>query len=126
MKNRTIQLFIAGSMLMAAVYAQQTPAADNTKVNARDQQPGAMTADKQKVDARDQDIARKIRRAVIGDKNLSTYAHNAKIIVRDGTVTLKGPVRSQDESDSLFRKAVTVAGDGKVVNQLDIAPRKSK
>jgi osmotically-inducible protein OsmY len=124
--NRTIHCLIAGSLLAAAALAQQIPAADNTKVNARDQQPGAATADTQKMDAHDQEIARQIRRAVVRDTSLSTYAHNAKIIVRDGTVTLKGPVRSRDESDSLFKKAVTLAGDGKVINQLDIAPPESK
>ena len=35
-----------------------------------------------------------VRKAIIADKDLSTYAHNVKIITKDGTVTLKGPVKS--------------------------------
>ena len=40
---------------------------------------------------------RKIRRSVAGDKSLSTYGHNVKIISQHGKVTLKGPVNSDDE-----------------------------
>ena len=56
-----------------------------------------MTADQQKMNAADQEITRKIRRSIIADKSLSTYAHNIKIISQDGAVTLKGPVKSDAE-----------------------------
>jgi osmotically-inducible protein OsmY len=118
------QLTISATLALCAATAQQPPAADNTKVNVRDQQDGAATADRQKMDKADQETARRIRRLIVTDKSLSTYAHNTKIIVRDGTVTLKGPVRSDEEKDSVAKKAISVAGESKVINQLDVAPHK--
>jgi hyperosmotically inducible periplasmic protein len=94
---------------------------DNTKVNKRDQNPGAVTADQQKMNAADQEITRKIRRSIIADKSLSTYAHNIKIISRDGAVTLKGPVRSDGEKKTVMAKAVAVTGSAdKVTDQISV------
>jgi len=59
------------------------------------------------------------------DKSLSTYAHNVKIITQDGKVTLKGPVRTQEEKAAVEGKAVTIAGDGNVTSQIEIATPKS-
>ena len=44
------------------------------------------------------------------DKSLSTYAHNVKIVTQDGQVTLKGPVRSEDEKKAIEAKATEGAG----------------
>ena len=102
----------------------QTPA-DNTKVNTRDRAKGAVTADQQKENAVDRELAQKIRRSLIQDKALSTYAHNVKVIAQGGQVTLKGPVRSDDEKRAVEAKAVEVAGAGHVINQISIAPQKT-
>jgi osmotically-inducible protein OsmY len=72
----------------------------------------------------DRDIMQKIRKAVVADKSLSTYGHNVKIISEHGKVTLKGPVRSDDESKNIEAKAVEIAGAGNVTNQLSVAPNK--
>jgi hyperosmotically inducible protein len=104
--------------------AMQAPA-DNTKVNTRDQAKSAVTADQQKNDATDRDLTQKIRKALIQDKTLSTYAHNVKVISQGGQVTLKGPVRSDDERQNVEAKAVALAGAGHVTNQISIAPKKS-
>jgi hyperosmotically inducible periplasmic protein len=40
-------------------------------------------------------------------------------------VTLKGPVRSDDEKAGIEAKAVAIAGEGNVTNQLKVAPPKS-
>jgi osmotically-inducible protein OsmY len=72
----------------------------------------------------DRAITQKIRKAIHDDKSLSTYAHNIKIITQDGKVTLRGPVRSEDEKSNLQAKAVEVAGQDNVTNQLEIAPPK--
>jgi hyperosmotically inducible protein len=50
--------------------------------------------------------------------------HNVKIISQDGKVTLRGPVRSEDEKSNIEAKAVAVAGQGNVTNLLEIAPPK--
>jgi hyperosmotically inducible protein len=72
----------------------------------------------------DRAITQKIRKAIHEDQSLSTYAHNIKIISQDGKVTLRGPVRSEDEKNNIQAKAVTVAGEENVTNQLEIAPSK--
>ena len=46
------------------------------------------------------------------DGFLSMNAKNVKIIARDGTISLKGPVDSQQEKDTI----ATAAGD----NQLEV------
>lgn len=89
---------------------------DNTANNKHE-----MTkADQQKESQADRELARKIRKAIVDDKNLSTYAHNVKVIVRDGEVTLKGPVKSDEERAAIESKASSVAGAGKVQNQLTV------
>ena len=114
-------LFVGVSMLVASPSIAQTPA-DNTKANAKDRSKGAVTADQQKENAGDRDIASRIRQSIVSEKSLSTYAHNVKVIVRDGRVTLKGPVRSKDERETVEAKAIEVAGAGHVTNQITIAP----
>ena len=96
---------------------------DNTKVNKRDRNPGEATADRQKMNAADRKLTAEIRKSVMADKALSTYAHNVKIISQDGIVTLKGPVRSDDEVKTIVAKAVEVVGSpDKVVNQMSVKP----
>ena len=99
---------------------QQTPP-DNTKQNKDQTNP---TADQQKMNPADRAITQKIRKAIHEDTTLSTYAHNVKIIAQDGKVTLRGPVRSEDEKSNIEAKAVAVAGQGNVTNQLEVAPSK--
>jgi hyperosmotically inducible periplasmic protein len=100
--------------------AQDAPKSDNTKINKGDAKPGAVTADQQKMNASDQEMTKSIRRSIMADKFLSTYAHNVKIITQDGTVTLKGPVKSDSEKQAIVAKAVAVAGADKVTDQLSV------
>ena len=102
----------------------QSPAPDNTKVNARDRAKDALTADQQKENVTDRDLTRSIRRAISQDKALSSYAHNVKIITQAGQVTLKGPVRTEDEMRVVEAKATEVAGAGHVTNQMSVAKQK--
>jgi hyperosmotically inducible periplasmic protein len=130
--RRIVVAFTLASALLVPVISagaqapadkQQTPA-DNTKVNERDRAPDAVTADQQKENTSDREITQKIRRALVEDKTLSTYAHNVKVVAQDGQVTLKGPVRTEDEKKAVEAKATEVAGTGHVTNQLSIAPDK--
>ena len=59
----------------------------------------------------------------MNDKSLSTYAHNVKIITQEGQVTLKGPVRSESEKQTIETKATEVAGANKVTNELNVKPQ---
>jgi osmotically-inducible protein OsmY len=72
----------------------------------------------------DRETTKKIRSALTDDKSLSTYAHNIKIITTDGMVTLKGPVRSEDEKSAIEAKAREIAGDSKVTSNLTVASPK--
>src|SRR4029450_11978015 len=101
----------------------QTPP-DNTKVNARDRSKDAQTADQQKENETDRELTRSIRRALMDDKTLSSYAHNVKVITQGGHVTLKGPVRSEGEKRVVETKATKVAGAGHVSNQMSVAGSK--
>jgi hyperosmotically inducible periplasmic protein len=117
-------LLLSGSFLIAQPVGQDSSVpADNTKVNQRDQNANEPTASQQKMDRTDRDITQQIRRAVIQDKSLSTYAHNVKIITQNGQVTLKGPVRSEDEKRAVEAKANEIAGPNKVTSELDIKPK---
>jgi hyperosmotically inducible periplasmic protein len=100
-----------------------SPAPDNTKVNQRDKNQAEPTADQQKENRPDREISRQIRRSIVQDKTLSSYAHNVKIIAENGMVTLKGPVRSDEEKAAIEAKAADIAGKGKVNSQLEVKPK---
>jgi len=120
-KTSALALAFLLSASWAPAHAQVQP--DNTKVNKQDRNPGAVTADQQKGNTSDRDLTAKIRKAIVADKSLSTYAHNVKIVSQNGTVTLKGPVRSDAEVQAIVAKATEIAGSSyKVDNQLSVKP----
>jgi hyperosmotically inducible periplasmic protein len=139
MMNRTANsrnpLPLLGVLLLLAVglFAIPKPSSagfrqeqsDNTKMNKGDATKDTTTADQQKMNPSDRAMTQKIRAEIMKDKSLSTYAHNVKIITQDGKVTLKGPVRTQDEKASVEAKAAAIAGDANVTSQIEIAPPKS-
>jgi len=116
---------VALTIVSAAARAQDSaaPAADNTKVNQRDKNKAEPTADQQKENQPDRELARQIRRSIVQDKSLSSYAHNVKIIAQNGVVTLKGPVRSDEEKTAIEAKASEIAGADKVTSQLEVKPK---
>ena len=105
-----------------AISEKEGVAADNSKINQRDQNKDEVTADQQKQNKSDIEITRNIRRAIVKDDSLSTYAHNIKIITQDGAVTLKGPVKSAEEKAEVEKKAAAVAGAGRITSEIGIAP----
>jgi len=108
-------------MLAAAQTSDSTAQPDNTKVNQRDRNADQPTADQQKNDRSDRMLTKNIRKSIMSDKSLSTYAHNVKVISQNGTVTLKGPVKSDDEKRAVIAKAVEVVGSpDKVTDQISV------
>jgi hyperosmotically inducible protein len=93
---------------------QTTPPPDNTGTNKQ----SGPTADQQSQTKADLALVQKIRQAIIKNKTLSTDAHNCKVITQDGAVTLRGPVNSAKEKDTVGRIALSIAGAGKVTNEL--------
>lgn len=94
--------------------------ADNTGRNVRDRDDATVTPEDQGESASDRKITAAIRRSIVKDKSLSLDAHNAKIITRNGVVTLRGPVDSQAEKQKLQSIAEKVRGVKRIDNQLEI------
>jgi hypothetical protein len=96
-------------------------APDNTAKNERDRGKAEATADQQKENKADRELARQIRQSLIKDKSLSTYAHNIKIIALNGEVTLKGPVKTDDEKLAIEAKAAEAAGGAdKIKSEIEV------
>jgi len=111
----------AGSMLQSQAQTDpQGTNVDNTKMNTQDRDKYSPTADQQKDNRSDLDITQQIRKSIMNDKSLSTYAHNVKVITQNGQVTLKGPVQSDEEKRTIEAKAAEVAGQNKVTSELNI------
>ena len=107
-------LVVQARILYGGYIAQQE--ADNTNANKQE----GTTADQQKETPADRELAQRIRKSITSDKSLSTYGHNVKVIVRDGMVTLKGPVQSEDEKKNIGAKAADAAGGDRVRNELTV------
>ena len=113
-------LVVGNASVLATQQATPPPKPDNTKVNKQ----GGTTADQQSQNKTDLALAQKIRQAIVKDKTLSTNAHNCKVVTHDGAVTLRGPVNSDKEKAAVEKIAVTIAGEGKVTNELTVKPSK--
>jgi len=129
MKKTLARTLLTQLLLLSSfglLWAQQDNASqappDNSKVNRRDRSQGEPTADQQKENTSDRQLAAQIRRAVVKDKSLSSSAHNIKIIAQNGTVTLKGPVKSQEEKEAIEGNAAEIAGANKVTSKLQVVP----
>jgi hypothetical protein len=96
-------------------------APDNSGRNVRDRGDETKTPMDQSESEADRTITQNIRRALTADDSLSTNAKNVKIITNDGTVTLRGPVKSEKEKADIEAKAKQVAGVKQVDNQLEVA-----
>jgi hyperosmotically inducible periplasmic protein len=99
----------------------QTVAPDNSGRNVRDRDNQTKTPGDQSENEADRTITQNIRQAITADDSLSTNAKNVKIITNDGTVTLRGPVKSEKEKTDIEAKAKQVAGVKRVDNQLEVA-----
>jgi len=124
--STTLMAVLLGSIgLLGARQPDSTrQAPDNTKTNQRDRSQNEPTADQQKENQSDRELAAKVRQALVKDKSLSTYAHNVKIIVQDGIVTLKGPVRSEEEKRAVEEKAAEAAGGAdKIKSELEVSSK---
>jgi osmotically-inducible protein OsmY len=112
--DRKLGIFLLLTFSSGLLLAQDV---DNTRVNKTDPSP---TADQAKNNRSDREIMQNIRKSIVDDKSLSTYGHNVKIIAQHGKVTLRGPVRSDEERKSIEAKAEQVAGPGNVTNDLSV------
>jgi hypothetical protein len=126
-KNLTVAallVFAATSSAVRAAARDPTLAAihpDNSRVNKDFALPTARTADDQPNDRQDRLTAARVRRVIIRDDTLSVYAHNVKIIVMNGKLTLEGPVHCDLERQELALDAATVLDPASITNNVTVA-----
>lgn len=127
---RTSALVLSALLLIAALLfsaragsaqAQEKPAADNTAVNQRDREHQTLTPIDQSSNPTDLQMTRDIRRSLLKDDTLSTDARNIKIITLNGAVTLRGPVKTDQEKADIAAKVAQVAGNYRVDNETEVA-----
>jgi len=94
--------------------------ADNSALNKRDRSGDTLTPGDQAGDASDRELARNVRRAIMKNDQLSTTAKNIKIIVNGGKITLRGPVKTEEERSQILAAAQQVSGTGSIDNQLEV------
>ncbi len=80
----------------------------------------AVTAENQSHGTSDRAITRQVRKAIVADKSLSSYAHNIKVITLNGAVTLKGPVRSEEEKQKIQADAASAVSADAITNELTV------
>lgn len=94
----------------------------NTGVNVRDRESTAKTPIDQNENQADINTTADIRKRIVAAK-MSTEATNVKVITQSGKVTLRGPVPTQEEKDSIEQIAHEVAGKDSVDSQLEVSSK---
>ncbi|MFZ6876485.1 BON domain-containing protein [Undibacterium sp. Di27W] len=93
---------------------------DNTAINQRDKLAGNKTPEDQFNTPEDRTLLAEVRRSIVHDKSLSMTAHNIKINVDSGKVTLRGPVKTADEKSKIEKIVQAVKGVSSINNALDV------
>lgn len=91
--------------------------ADNTGMNKTEKN---YSAEQQSNDKADVQLAADIRKAILKQKNLSVNSQNVKIIAKNGTVTLRGPVDNAEEKAKVAELAKSVPGVNSVVDETQV------
>ncbi len=117
-RSLTTTFALAATLALPVSILAQNQAAPDNSANNKGQNT---TADQQKNNASDRTITQNIRKAIMADKSLSTYAHNVKIVTVNGAVTLTGPVQSDDEKKRIEELANGVLkGSGSLTNNITV------
>ena len=93
---------------------------DNSKVNERIENNSEWTAEDQGSSDADIRTTQEIRKQVVDQDSFSTNAKNVKVITRNGTVVLKGPVKTLAEKQRIEAIAKKVAGVTNVTNVITV------
>ena len=119
--NVRAPLFVLFALAVTApAFAQDTSKVDDTGINKRDRHAESLTPMDQPNNADDVRVAASVRKAIVADSSLSTSAQNVKLVAAKGTVTLRGPVKTEAEKARVEAIAKGVAGVTAVQNQLDV------
>jgi osmotically-inducible protein OsmY len=120
MKRITTSLLCLSALAVTAFAQDNSPAADNSGRNTRDRSSETQTSGDQSNSKPDIQITAAIRRAVTHEGSLSMMAKNVKIITENGTVTLRGPVKTDAEKTKIGELAMANSGQAKIDNQLEV------
>jgi len=121
MKNSFMKVAASAALaVLCSVPLAMAEANPQAPDNSRENQNHAKTADSQPNTAADRATTAKVRKAIMEDKGLSTYAHNVKIITMNGQVTLKGPVKSEEEKQQVASDVTAVISADSFTNQLTV------
>lgn len=123
LRKKIMTFVFLAAILSATSFSQVSK--DNSEINERDNSVTSVTADQQKINQTDTQITARIRRDIMKEKSLSTYAQNVKIISINGQVTLKGPVRTMNEQNTILKYARAAAGASNVINEMAVTPEKT-
>jgi osmotically-inducible protein OsmY len=120
MKNISRTLIAASAAMVLTCSLGYVPAHGQEPDNSRENKTQSTTADDQANAKTDRLTTARVRKAIIADKNLSIYAHNVKIITQGGHVTLKGPVKSEEEKQQVASDAASVVSAENISNELTV------
>lgn len=131
--NLTTPMFLLAAVLVCGCESKPTTSsssatakmadttqADNTKKNERDVKTDTKTPGDQGESETDRTITQDVRKSVMGADGLSMDAKNVKIVTKDGTVTLRGPVSNADEKNKIAEITQKTSGVKSVDNQLEV------
>lgn len=68
----------------------------------------------------DKKIYRQIRSAIIEDQSLPYCATRMRVESRDGKVTLKGKVKTEEQKEKVIEKASAIAGEENVISDIRV------
>src|SRR5437867_7358184 len=109
MKGITLALACLSAFSLAALAGNEKTKPDNTATNERDRSGKTQTSGDQSNSSADVKTTQSIRQTLMKDKELSTTAKNIKIITANGHVTLRGPVKT-DQEKRKNRSACKISG----------------
>ncbi|MBW4037290.1 MAG: BON domain-containing protein [Acidobacteria bacterium] len=116
----TLALLVLGApaaLLNPSASAQTSSTQPNDSAQNKN---AGLTADNQPNSTNDLKTTAAVRKAIIADKSLTMDAYNVKIITRHGTVTLKGPVKSDRQKQQVDNDATQAAPSYKIVDQMTV------
>jgi hyperosmotically inducible periplasmic protein len=115
---RTLVAASAATVLTCSL--SYIPARGQAPDNSHQNKAQSQTADDQTNATNDRLTTASVRKAIVADKKLSTYAHNVKIITHDGHVTIKGPVKSEEEKQQVMADAANALPAANISNELTV------
>lgn len=94
--------------------------ADNTDRNKRFSTTGSSGGEDMTLSSAQRELLASIRREIVANEQLSTNAHNVKILFREGSILLRGPVVSATERIWIAETTGRLAKGIPVINELEV------